>query len=162
MSLQTQGNGFLLANYRGQPMSNNLSGLLHEHTQLQQRLDDSVISADLDTNTKLERSKSELERTIFFERTKDYREKLKNLESERIAANDLRNDFQAELKAQAEKVMQARSKAFDEQETHNQLQARLYHLDNTIEVTRQTINELKAELAAHLKQKLYGGNDNGY
>jgi protein subunit release factor A len=140
----------------------NLSGLLHEHTQLQQRLDDSVISGDLDTNTKLERSKSELERTIFFEKTADYREKLKNLESERIAANDLRNDFQAELKAQAEKVMEARSKAFDEQETHNQLQARLYHLDNTIEVTRQTINELKAELAAHLKQKLYGGNDNGY
>jgi peptidoglycan hydrolase CwlO-like protein len=140
----------------------NLSGLLHEHTQLQQRLDDSVISADLDTNTKLERSKSELERTIFFERTKDYREKLRNLESERIAANDLRDDFQAELKAQAEKVMEARSQAFDEQEKHNLISSRLYHLDNTIELSRQNINELKAELAAHLKQKLYGGNDNGY
>jgi protein subunit release factor A len=143
-------------------MSNNLSGLLHEHTQLQQRLDDSVISADLDTNTKLERSKSELERTIFFERTKDYREKLKNLEFERIAANDLRDDFQAELKAQAEKVMEARSKAFDEQEKHNLISSRLYHLDNTIELSRQNINELKAELQRHLKQKLYGGNENGY
>jgi protein subunit release factor A len=161
MSLQTQGNGFLLANYRGQLMSN-LSGLLHEHTQLQQRLDDSVISADLDTNTKLERSKAELERTIFFERTKDFREKLRNLESERIAANDLRDDFQAELKAQADLVFQARSKAFDEQAKHNLISSRLYHLDNTIALSRENINELKAELQRHLKQKLYGGNDNGY
>jgi peptidoglycan hydrolase CwlO-like protein len=141
-------------------MSNNLSGLLYEHTQLQQRLDESVIGADLDTNTKLERSKAELERTIFFERTKDFRERLKNLESERTAANDLRNDFQAELKAQADLVFQARSRAFDEQEKHNQIQAKLHFLDNTIENSRQTITELKAELAAHLKQKLYGGNDN--
>ncbi len=140
----------------------NLSGLLHEHTQLQQRLDESVIGADLDTNTKLERSKAELERTIFFAKTADYRERLKNLESERSAANDLRNDFQTELRAQAEKVMEARSKAFDEQERHNLISSRLYHLDNSIEISRQNINELKAELAAHLKQKLYGGTENGY
>jgi chromosome segregation ATPase len=141
-------------------MSNNLSGLLYEHTQLQQRLDESVIGADLDTNTKLERSKAELERTIFFERTKDFRERLANLEDDRKNAFAVRDDLTAELKAQADLVFQARSQAFDEAEKHNQIQAKLHFLDNTIENSRQTITELKAELAAHLKQKLYGGNDN--
>jgi len=141
-------------------MSNNLSGLLYEQTQLKSRLDQSILDGDLDTNTKLTRSLNENERSIFFERTKDFREKLRNLESERTAANDLRADFQAELKAQAERVMEMRSKAFDEQEKHNLISSRLYHLDNTIALSRENINELKAELTAHLKQKLYGGNDN--
>jgi len=140
----------------------NLSGLLYERQTLKNRLDQSVIDADVDTNLRLEKSKAELDRRIFFEKTADYREKLKNLESERTAANDLRDDFQAELKAQAELVFQARSKAFDEQEKHNLISSRLYHLDNTIALSRENINELKAELQRHLKQKLYGGNDNGY
>lgn len=143
-------------------MSNNLSGLLYEQSRLKQRLDDSVIAGEKDLNSKLERSRAELERNIFFERTKDYRERLAKLESERSAANDLRNDFQMELKAQAEKVMEMRSRAFDEQEKHNLISSRLYHLDNTIALSRENINSLKAELQRHLKQKLYGGNENGY
>lgn len=141
-------------------MSNNLSGLLYEHSQLKQKLDDSIIGGDMDLNSKLEKSRAELERRIFFARTADYRERLAELESEQRAANDLRGDFQADFQQAAENVMDARQRAIDSQKIHAQLSLRLGVLDNTIKQNRETINELKAELAAHLKQKLYGGNDN--
>ncbi len=137
----------------------NLSGLLYEQTQLQQRLDDSIIAADADLHSKLERSRLELERTIFFERTKDYRERLAELESERAAAAELKTELQSSLADAAKAVQEAKAVVYELTVSHSAIDSQLFFLDTHQESIRQKTNELKAELDKHLKQKLYGGNN---
>ena len=138
----------------------NLSGLLYEHSQLKQKLDESVIAGEMDLNSKLEKSRAELERRIFFERTADYRERLAELEIERTAAAELKSELQSGLADAAKAVQEAKAVAYELTVKHSALDSKLYFLDNEQESIRQRTNELKAALAVHLKQKLYGGNDN--
>jgi chromosome segregation ATPase len=140
----------------------NLSGLLHEHTRLRQRLDESVIAGEMDLNSKLEKSRAELERRIFFEKTADYRERLAELELERSCADELKRELQLSLADAAKAVQEAKAVVYELTLEHSAIDSKLYFLGNSAELSRQNINSLKAELTEHLKKKLYGGNDNGY
>ncbi len=123
-------------------------------TDIETNIREAIISGDNFQYQKLLRMKSENQDSQYFAETKNLREKLDALESDRSFAFSVRDDLLSESKQAAAVVSEASGVLLEAQRVYAAVQARQYFNDTQIEIQRKDIQELKRKLESHINSKL--------
>jgi hypothetical protein len=134
----------------------NLNGLLNEAEKTNERLKQAIVSGDYDLMTKIERSKSELNSRIFFEKRNDYAEQINNLAIEKTCALELSAELAEQLRLAAADVMEAKSKLYDCEQAYAVVTSKQYFCSNTLENNRLETIRVNGLLTNHIKSRLSG------
>ena len=139
-----------------------LTELEAQQIELTERLKQSIVSGDYDTMRACQRSQIELSDRLFFAKTEQLKADIAELEESRNLAIELLQDFDVELKQQAQIVIAKRGELMEAEAHYNVIKSRQYALENgEIESRRTAIADAKKRLDAHIKSRLNGSGDTG-